>query len=227
MRNLLRHAGYFVRRPGQFGLLLRIWLVRWFSEWCHASQWCGLPFEKLLKAVLTDRMGRRYWLNAAASEQDLMGALRIYDAWFQPSDAKARLILYYHRFRPFFFVLQADGEVVGYSVYRPCCVGRRCSREAVLLSIALDPDLRGLGLGEALLSTTLDWLAAAGVQEVGLFVEATNPAVRLYEKMGFSTRAHFASLETLWMSCRLSRDNESSNGEHEHQPLRNQFGLSQ
>jgi mycothiol synthase len=65
--------------------------------------------------------------------------------------------------------------------------------------IAVDPDFAGLGLGRALVLAGLDHLAQAGITVGMLYVDAANtPAVKLYEKLGFTVdhvdRAYVADL---------------------------------
>ena len=68
-----------------------------------------------------------------------------------------------------------------------------------LLGLAVDPDFAGLGLGRALVLAGLDHLARAGITVGMLYVDAANtPAVKLYEKLGFTVdhvdRAYVADL---------------------------------
>ena len=192
--------------------------MRWLSERRHTSQRCTNPFRMPPTATVTDSRGRHYQLSTASSERDLIAVRRIHDTWVPSSRSDWRLPYYYRRFRPFFFVMRAGEEVVGYSVYRPSCVGARHARNVVLFAIALDSAVRGVGLGDALLSTTLGWLATAGVREVELVVEAENEAVRLYEKRGFVTQTHIATFGTLWMRCRLHFDSSSLDTIHRPRP---------
>ena len=53
--------------------------------------------------------------------------------------------------------------------------------------IGVDPAAHGRGLGTVLLDAGLAHLAASGCRRVILYVEADNPAVRLYERSGFVT----------------------------------------
>jgi ribosomal protein S18 acetylase RimI-like enzyme len=53
------------------------------------------------------------------------------------------------------------------------------------LSIAVVPGRRSSGIGLALLTTTLDAARQAGHPAVSLSVEVDNPALRLYERVGF------------------------------------------
>jgi mycothiol synthase len=52
--------------------------------------------------------------------------------------------------------------------------------------VAVDPDLSGRGLGRQLVLAGLDHLAALGIEEAMLYVDAANrPAVKLYVDLGF------------------------------------------
>jgi ribosomal protein S18 acetylase RimI-like enzyme len=77
-----------------------------------------------------------------------------------------------------FFVIERDGEAVGrlYLHWR--------ERELRIVDIALLPDARGHGLGGALLKALMDAAAAAG-KTVSIHVEQMNPAMRLYQRLGF------------------------------------------
>jgi ribosomal protein S18 acetylase RimI-like enzyme len=55
-----------------------------------------------------------------------------------------------------------------------------------IIDIALLPEHRGKGLGEALLRDLLDEAAVAG-KDVSIHVEKFNPAMRLYRRLGFTT----------------------------------------
>ena len=69
-------------------------------------------------------------------------------------------------------------------------VSRIGADEAEILSIAIDPRLRGQGLSRNLLLTHLGHLAGRGVRTIFLEVEENNrPACRLYERAGFATVA--------------------------------------
>lgn len=60
----------------------------------------------------------------------------------------------------------------------------RHAGEIRLIDIALIPEARSCGLGTALLSALLDE-AAATRRKVTIHVERFNPALRLYERLGF------------------------------------------
>ena len=59
-------------------------------------------------------------------------------------------------------------------------------REAQLISMWVDPEMRGQGLAERLIAAVAGWAATRDCTEVFLFVQETNVrAQRLYEKAGF------------------------------------------
>jgi len=55
-----------------------------------------------------------------------------------------------------------------------------------IIDIAFLPEHRGKGFGEALLRDLLDEAAACG-KDVSIHVEKVNPAMRLYQRLGFTT----------------------------------------
>jgi ribosomal-protein-alanine N-acetyltransferase len=83
-----------------------------------------------------------------------------------------------------FLVAVAGGSVVGYSI---TCVSRGLvQRRAELVSIAVDPAMRGKGAADALMRRTLRELRRRGVPRIGLTVKVTNERARaFYEKYGF------------------------------------------
>ena len=80
---------------------------------------------------------------------------------------------------------RADHHII---VHEGRSVGRilidRSGTEIVLVDVALLPALRGRGIGTGLLRDLLDEAAEAG-RAVRLKVLLTNPARRLYERLGF------------------------------------------
>lgn len=61
----------------------------------------------------------------------------------------------------------------------------RTAEEILIVDIALLPEFRGNGIGTALLRDLLAEADAAG-KRVTIHVERFNPALRLYERLGFS-----------------------------------------
>lgn len=60
------------------------------------------------------------------------------------------------------------------------------NEEVELISMWVDPDERGRGVGDALIVAVLDWAGEQGAQAVSLNVRETNErAKRLYERHGF------------------------------------------
>jgi ribosomal protein S18 acetylase RimI-like enzyme len=60
----------------------------------------------------------------------------------------------------------------------------RGEREIAVVDVALLPEHRGRGVGTALLRGVIDEAAAAG-KRVRIHVERSNPALRLYRRLGF------------------------------------------
>jgi ribosomal protein S18 acetylase RimI-like enzyme len=82
-----------------------------------------------------------------------------------------------------------EGRPIGAAWYRFFSDDRHgygyISPEIPELSIAVDPGHRGLGIGTALLEALRDRARSAGVSALSLSVEEDNPALRLYERLGF------------------------------------------
>jgi ribosomal protein S18 acetylase RimI-like enzyme len=68
------------------------------------------------------------------------------------------------------------------------------------LGIGVDPAFRHIGIGTALLTSLLGAAYAAGVSRVSLSVEADNPAMRLYEGLGF---VKYAPVEGSWTMVKV------------------------
>ncbi len=80
-----------------------------------------------------------------------------------------------------FDVIERDGEAIGrlYVARRP--------DDIRVVDIALMSEHRGRGLGGGLMRALLDEAAAAG-QSVSIHVEIYNPALHLYERLGFHAK---------------------------------------
>ena len=80
-----------------------------------------------------------------------------------------------------FDVIERQGEAIGrlYVLRRP--------DDIIVVDIALMPEHRGQGLGGGLMRALLDEAAAAG-KSVSIRVQLYNPALRLYERLGFQTK---------------------------------------
>lgn len=104
----------------------------------------------------------------------------------------------------FFLVARRGRKMIGYSL------AEINGPDAELVSIAVAPEQRRRGVGEALLQATLRRLRRAGCRICRLSVRTTNTAaIRLYEKHGFRTfrrlRNYYADgSEALWMKKELA-----------------------
>jgi ribosomal-protein-alanine N-acetyltransferase len=77
-------------------------------------------------------------------------------------------------------VVTVDGEVAGY------CGFWLILDEAHITNIAIHPDFRGRGLGEATLRHVMDLARSLGASKMTLEVRVSNHAAQsLYEKLGF------------------------------------------
>ena len=65
------------------------------------------------------------------------------------------------------------------------------------MELAVHPERRGIGLGEAMLHVAARAYRDAGVERVGLKVDADNPtgAPRLYQRLGYVTDRVYAVFE--------------------------------
>jgi ribosomal protein S18 acetylase RimI-like enzyme len=83
----------------------------------------------------------------------------------------------------------ASGELLGAAWYRfwsPACHSYGFVSAAVPeLGIGVRSEARGRGVGGRLLRALLAEARAQGVDQVSLSVELDNPAIRLYERLGF------------------------------------------
>ena len=78
------------------------------------------------------------------------------------------------------FVLEADGEIVGYAC------GSSLFEDAELMRIAVLPKCRGLGYGRLLLDRFIEGASARGAERMFLEVRASNTAaLGLYTSSGF------------------------------------------
>lgn len=102
-------------------------------------------------------------------------------------------------------VATVGGEVVGACWARTTDEYGHIDDETPSLSISLYAPYRGRGIGGALMRALLDELRDAGYARASLSVQKENPALRLYERMGFRIVGDGFD-ETEWlMVCRLVR----------------------
>jgi ribosomal-protein-alanine N-acetyltransferase len=107
-----------------------------------------------------------------------------------------------------FRVAEAEGEVVGYVVVRRESVRRA---RAELPTFAVREDMRGRGIGSALLGQALEYLGQSGVRRVALQVSVQNQAAqRLYQRFGFKIErtlpGYYGRGEDAYLMARVLRD---------------------
>lgn len=76
----------------------------------------------------------------------------------------------------------------------------RWSEEHRIIDIALMPEARGQGIGEAILRDLIDEAGAAG-KALSIHVEKENPAMRLYARLGFEKRQDKGVYDLLAHPC--------------------------
>jgi ribosomal-protein-alanine N-acetyltransferase len=83
----------------------------------------------------------------------------------------------------YYFVIEKDNEIIGY-------LGMwKIIDEGHITNIAIDKEYRKMGYGHILVYESIEFMKNDGVTSFTLEVRVTNnPAIKLYEKMGF-TRA--------------------------------------
>lgn len=89
----------------------------------------------------------------------------------------------------FCLAAEADGKAVGAAWWRITEDYGHLDNHTPSLAISLLPEYRGLGIGTQLLRALLLLLRENGYRRVSLSVQKENPALRLYQRMGFRTVA--------------------------------------
>lgn len=83
-------------------------------------------------------------------------------------------------------VAERDGVLAGWAAHGPCRDGDLRTADGELYAIYVSPDLRGGGIGHALLAESVRQCAAAGHERMFLWVFKENAgARRFYERAGF------------------------------------------
>jgi ribosomal-protein-alanine N-acetyltransferase len=97
------------------------------------------------------------------------------------SNPNPQLILHVCGFVDGFLVAEGDADILGYVLFTPSS-----SSHARILSLAVSPDHRRMGVGTRLMRGAFDVLLGKDFESVGLEVRASNTAAQsLYEDMGF------------------------------------------
>jgi len=90
-------------------------------------------------------------------------------------------IMYLKLFPKLFIVVECEGEIVGYGIAIV-----ESGKMGHIISIAIDPRYRGLGLGKALMKELERRLRSYGVNTVKLEVSVNNHvAINLYKSLGY------------------------------------------
>jgi len=121
-----------------------------------------------------------------AAEEDLPRILEIEQDAISPPWTHGALLSAMYKDDSIFFVaidgLSADGDVVGFAVFR------QVGDDGELLKIAVDKSARGKGFGDLLMNAVLEKAKDNAFPSIFLEVRSSNTAaIRLYEKHGFST----------------------------------------
>lgn len=83
------------------------------------------------------------------------------------------------------FLAEVDHKVVGAVWMRIMNDYGHIDNETPSLAISVKKAYRGLGIGTKLMETILKVANAQGYQRISLSVQKANPAVRLYQRLGF------------------------------------------
>ena len=135
-------------------------------------------------------------LEDASKMQACMEAIFSDDRFFLTTTAESKEWLTFERFKErtdlfngheqkLLLVVEAEGELV--SIADIECGQRKRNQHVGQIGISIRRDYRGIGLGTAIMETMIDWATAnPAIEKLALGVWAHNePAIRLYEKMGF------------------------------------------
>ena len=148
------------------------------ADWRRATE-AGLTFRRITDADLP--LLARIYASTRADELAPVPWGEAQKAAFLDMQFRAQHA-HYQQYYPDadWLVIMRGGEDIG-RLYL-----ERLPREHRIIDIALLPEHRGCGLGEALLRDLLDEAAGAG-RGVEIHVEKQNPAMRLYRRLGFIT----------------------------------------
>jgi ribosomal-protein-alanine N-acetyltransferase len=113
---------------------------------------------------------------------------------------------FYHKCGDLFLVAVRGRKVCGYMV--TCRGGGAAQGRAELVSVAVDPRLRGKGIASALMDSTLRRLRRRRIPRLRLVVKVTNhPAIAFYERYGFTrlriARRYYEDGADGWLMARV------------------------
>ena len=105
-------------------------------------------------------------------------------------------------------VAEVDGEAIGACWVRTTDEYGHIDDETPSFSISLYTPYRGQGIGGAMMRRMLDELREAGYSHASLSVQKANPALRLYQRLGFQIVGDAFDENEWLMVCDLSMANE-------------------
>lgn len=129
--------------------------------------------------------------------------LRIQKEAFE-NGSKEKLIRYSKNARDIFYVIKDQEKIAGFCIYylRPSLSLNGFKKKSIISSIAIDKDFRGRGLAERILIESIKEMKLNGISSIGLYVNINNqPAIRLYEKMGFEVTQQIKNICGQGQSC--------------------------
>lgn len=149
-------------------------------------------FKKLLRdtagAFLLRRWKQIEKENIVSVEESMLpDVLRIQAEGFENGNKK-KIASYSKKLRKIFYVIMSQDKVVGYCIYylKPTLSFKGFEKKSVICSIATDKNFRGKGFAERLLKESIEEMKLNGISSILLYVNINNqPAIRLYEKIGF------------------------------------------
>ncbi|ASJ02160.1 ribosomal-protein-alanine N-acetyltransferase RimI [Thermococcus profundus] len=112
---------------------------------------------------------------------DIPEVMRIERASFREQYPRGIFLTFLENNPDTFLVAEYNGRIIGYVMgyLRPDLEGH-------IMSIAVDPEYRGNGIGSALLREVIERLINRGARYIGLEVRVSNEkAIKLYERFGF------------------------------------------
>ncbi|WP_297499116.1 ribosomal protein S18-alanine N-acetyltransferase [Thermococcus sp.] len=112
---------------------------------------------------------------------DISEVMRIERESFREAYPRSIFLVFLENNPDTFLVAEYNGKAIGYvmAYLRPDWEGH-------IMSIAVDKDYRGNGIGSALLTEAIERLIKKGARYIGLEVRVSNEgAIRLYERFGF------------------------------------------
>jgi len=99
--------------------------------------------------------------------------------------ADARRALHRERVPVAFLTLGADDTVLGGVSLHPFDLEERRDRSPWIVGMIVRPELRGQGIGQALIAALETWAKQAGIGRLWVCTESANRAVAFYRRCGY------------------------------------------